>query len=400
MSHLIVNGAEKTLDHIKIKSVDTGEYIEAWEARDKNDHLLWGRADTFTGTNSISARCYGLPVKSWEIDGNGSQTGIPSPDSIIMPTFCGVRMGNLYDRTATDANNGYESGAYLLQSGSTRSSAQYFISEYIPIKPETSYTLVYNSSSLNAPSVCFYNNSKQYINGESYSRILPFSFTTPTGTAYIRFSGQLNYRPTIMLNEGMTAEDYEPYGYKIPIICAGQTVPVYLGQTPTVRRVKKLVLNGKEAITKAANNPVFTINIGGAYAPLSDNVISTLSTHYRAQSNASGTGNVGDLCVCIRRGYSTMYIGDTRYDNATDFKTWLSAQYTNGTPVTIWYVLAEPTTGIVNEPLCKIGDYADELHSADAAVTIPTTDGNSTISVDTSLSPSRFEIKVHAKPCA
>lgn len=71
MSHLIVNGVDKTLDHIY---VNTGSIVkEAWEARDKNDHLLWGRADTFTGTNSISARCYGLPVKSWEIDGNSQQ---------------------------------------------------------------------------------------------------------------------------------------------------------------------------------------------------------------------------------------------------------------------------------------------------------------------------------------
>jgi hypothetical protein len=74
------------------------------------------------------------------------------------------------------------------------------------------------------------------------------------------------------------------------------------------------------------------------------------------------------------------------------FKDFLAAQYANGTPVVIWYVLATEQTGIVNEPLCKIGDYADELSSADAAVTIPTINGSNTLSVDTTVQPSEMSI--------
>jgi hypothetical protein len=78
--------------------------------------------------------------------------------------------------------------------------------------------------------------------------------------------------------------------------------------------------------------------------------------------------------------------------NIDDFKSYLAAQYAAGTPVTVWYVLAEPETAIVNEPLAKIGDYADELSSADAGVTITTTEGQNTLTVDTDLQPSEMTI--------
>ena len=54
--------------------------------------------------------------------------------------------------------------------------------------------------------------------------------------------------------------------------------------------------------------------------------------------------------------------------------------------------MSEPETAIVNEPLCKIGTYADELHSTDAGVTISTTEGQNVLTVDTDLQPSEMTI--------
>jgi hypothetical protein len=65
--------------------------------------------------------------------------------------------------------------------------------------------------------------------------------------------------------------------------------------------------------------------------------------------------------------------------------------------VVIWYVLATPETAIVNEPLAKIGDYADELSSTDAGVTIPTAKGGNTLSVDTTVQPSEMSITGYIK---
>lgn len=111
------------------------------------------------------------------------------------------------------------------------------------------------------------------------------------------------------------------------------------------------------------------------------------STHYKGVIQAS-TGN-----VWINAALNRLFIMDTvNATSAAVFKRFLAAQYAAGTPVTIWYDLATPETGIVNEPLCKIGDYADELHSEDAGVSIPTARGSNTLTVETDLKPSSMTI--------
>lgn len=184
--------------------------------------------------------------------------------------------------------------------------------------------------------------------------------------------------------------------WKIPITCAEQTTPVYLGQTPTVRRVKKVVFNGTEnwnGSDSSATKYLETDSIIGGSAKIDG--ITSASTHY------SGANNVrsGDLipvnscCFLIDPGDNrVLYIKGSDPITLADFKAYLAAQYANGTPVTIWYVLAAPETGIVNEPLAKIGDYCDELHSEDAGVTIPTAKGQNTLTVETDLQPSSMAI--------
>jgi hypothetical protein len=90
-----------------------------------------------------------------------------------------------------------------------------------------------------------------------------------------------------------------------------------------------------------------------------------------------------------------MYIKDLSYSTVDEFKAYLAAQYANGTPVTIYYVLATPQTAVVNEPLCKIGDYADTLTATKAGVSIPTNNGNTTIDVETAVKPSEIYIKYY-----
>jgi hypothetical protein len=85
---------------------------------------------------------------------------------------------------------------------------------------------------------------------------------------------------------------------------------------------------------------------------------------------------------------TTFNIKTIDFTDVTDFKSFLAAQYANGTPVTVWYVLAEPETAVVNEPLHKIGIYEDTITMAQAGVTIPTFDGDNTISFGTSVQPS------------
>ena len=184
--------------------------------------------------------------------------------------------------------------------------------------------------------------------------------------------------------------------WTIPITNAGQTVPVYLGQTQTVRRIKKLVLTGEEAFGSYINP---SLQRYGVYLQAADMRVNMgllgYSTHFQPITTPSPDvdgvvfGARNDFLYFTFASDTATSLNLTTLDN---IKGWFQQQYAAGTPVTVWYVLAEPETAIVNEPLCKIGDYADELHSEDAGVTITTAKGQNTLTVESELQPSSMTI--------
>lgn len=186
--------------------------------------------------------------------------------------------------------------------------------------------------------------------------------------------------------------------WTIPITNAEQTQAVNLGQVQTVRRIKKRVLTGEEETwTTIAGNAPYRISILDIVRTSDTNIVLFASSHYHAVSHSESwrqfpacfswtfeSGHSGE-CLVFR---------DINQASLADFKSYLAAQYANGTPVIVWYVLAEPEIGIVNEPLAKIGDYTDEL------ITVPgitPQTGTNTLTVDTILSPSSVSITGHIK---
>ena len=243
--------------------------------------LMGGKVQTLTGIPPLSFKADGTPLISWSMKGNGSQSGTPTPDNPVMPTFCGTL-------DSTD--------------------------------------------------------------------------------------------------------------WKIQITCAGQTTPVYLGQVSTVRRIRKLVLTGSNGnFTKNDADPTHYLYYTGvstfpnsvAKTPLLCNELPVTNSapQFQIGINSSSNANV----VYFNFGGDVMN-AQPHGNTATGLKEYLAAQYAAGTPVTIWYVLATEQTGIINEPLAKIGDYADELSSTDAGVAIPTVKGANTLTVGGDLQPSEMTI--------
>lgn len=129
-------------------------------------------------------------------------------------------------------------------------------------------------------------------------------------------------------------------------------------------------------------------------------VITCICTHYSAQGQVGSAIGVNAGCITLGSdsSFQRLYVYDTNISTVADFKSYLAAQYAAGTPVTAWYVLATPETAIVNEPLMKIGDYADELRSTDAGVSIPTAVGTNVLDTDTTVKPSSMSITGKIKP--
>ena len=244
---------------------------------------------------------------------------------------------------------------------------------------------------------CEYDASGAFISRlfERNLSVLPLTFTTSQDAKIVKFSAT-EQASSIMLNPGSTALPYEPYGYKIPLTCASVTTPLYLGEVSTVRKIKKLVLTGRESIrdvaTPDAHRTSFLVSISGLDLYNTPGICS----HFEWKGSYAST----DYNRIV---YNESYKFYMSLDNALlseagnidAVKTYLASEYSSCHPVTIWYVLAEPETGIVNEPLMKIGDYCDELTTT---TPIPTAKGSNTLSVDTTVQPSEVSITGNIKP--
>lgn len=364
---------------------------------------LWAKSITagkiieLSGQVPLSFKANGEPLIDYTISGNTVQSGTPTPDNPIMPQGCG-NYSNLFN----EATAVY--GKYIDSNGveQTSSTGENNHSAYIPIKSGLQYTLSETKPNYNGivSAIAWYTSSKVFIRRDSV--VLPESagrtsntWTAPSNAAYAiinfyrypYFDGEND-----MLNEGSTALPYEPYGqYKIPISSASTTTPVYLGEVETTRKIKKLVLTGKEPFFRDRE-------IEDSWRFYSDALISAkdaaaICSHFEniGTDGVNNSDNIG-FCIFYKAQFGCRFPKSIAATVA-DFKSWLAAQYANGTPVTVWYTLATPETGIVNEPLMKIGDYADTLSMEQAGVQIPTNKGSTTLDVLTAVKPSNVSIK-------
>lgn len=208
----------------------------------------------------------------------------------------------------------------------------------------------------------------------------------PTGTtATVGLKGNMEQNGTPTPDNPIQPQetgDLETVGgqYKIPISSAGQTTPVYLGEVETTRRIKKLVLTGEETDWKKASSTY----AGCFYKSTSLSAVQMQMYCTHLPYIAVSDFKPGTITISESKRINLWF---EQFDNNTtveDFKAYLATQYAAGTPVIIWYVLATPETAVVNEPLRKIGDYADEV----SGITIPTIAGANTISIGTTLQPS------------
>lgn len=165
--------------------------------------------------------------------------------------------------------------------------------------------------------------------------------------------------------------------YKIPITSAGQTMPIYLGEVQTTRKIGKIDLS--ELSWKMITNGLWvTVNIPNIkYTSVNKELGDGISEKYTIHT---GSGMSTALnCIAIDVSQVSVNTGSTSEKPTGMF----------------WYVLAEPETGIVNEPLMKIGEYADTLSMEQAGVDVPTNKKptETVIDVPTSVKPSEGYIK-------
>lgn len=346
------------------------------------------------------------------LKGNTVQSGTPTPDKPIMPEGTGDRTGNVMPsalaetkelRGVTITCDG--NGTYTVTGTATENTEISFtIPEFtIPISVGQggNGTLSFFNTLYNANARI----TIKFMNGNTLIDSWSLNAPNRTHTTYSALGGQTCNKIALMVGEGITTNGafaimftddgqlpstYTPYGYKIPISSAGQTNNIYLGEVETARKIKKLVLTGDENWEWISNG---TGSYGRLNVGLLNSVIqnAVISSHFTQAEIVSSTTTVGvDVRNVSPQNAATINIRPDSADTQTitTFTGWLVDQYTAGTPVTIWYVLDTETTGIVNEPIRKIGEYADTV----SGITLPTIAGANSFDVLTTLKPSEVTV--------
>ena len=318
----------------------------------------------------------GTPIRHVDINGNTTQSGTPTPDNPVEVNGIGERTENLFDGE-------WVQGGINISGNPVISSER--IRAYQAVQPNTTYTF---SSTKYVRLIYGYNGNEKVdiIYDVGFGLSQSATFTTQSNCTRIGIviaastTATGNILPLdisdVMLNTGSTAKPYEPYGYKLDISNGQQTTNIYLGSTQTVRQIKKLVFDGTEnwSVNSDTNQALISL-------PMPPLMRIVQSSHYigavLAQSGYTWINAALDRLIVK---------DDAHTLNVTTWKNYLAAQYAAGTPVTIWYALATPKTAIVNEPLMKIGDYADSL-SVDVEIPLSQNAKNN-IDIDTTVKPS------------
>lgn len=130
--------------------------------------------------------------------------------------------------------------------------------DFVPIEPNTTYTLNYATGGSN-PGIAFYReaNKESYISGIKSN----IGFTTPDGANFVRFSVPRNTdETTIQLEKGSTITDLVPYGFIIPIKSNEVVKEIFLKKPLSTNDYidyenQKVVINGEPIYMEIPNIP-------------------------------------------------------------------------------------------------------------------------------------------------
>jgi len=372
----------------------------------------------YTGAVPVTFTADGTPLLDYLISGNTAQSGTPTPDNPIMPQGTGERTANVMPagELKTVESNGVTfssdgKGKYTINGTATAYASARFnlLSAFtmpISVSNGGQGTLsFFNTSADNNVTFVFYNGTTKVDDWKQTPIRRTSAAYNAIGNKYVNsVMITVNSGATVDItitpeftNDGVLPETFEKFGYKIPISSANTTTPVYLGEVETTRKIKKLVLDGTENFNTDTYLR-FSIFISDIKTSSASRTERSYCSHYECLYHAEPYNN--DWNNVYYQSGGSLYFHDRRFTTVADFKSYLAAQYAAGTPVTVWYVLANETTGIVNEPIMKIGDYADTLSMEQAGVSIPTANGSTTLDVETTVKPSEIYIKYRGEAVA
>lgn len=349
------------------------------------------KMNRLSGQPPLTVTSSGNTIYQWGVCGKTVQSASPSPLSPSYAVGVGDRTYNLYNWKDTSNRRNLWHSATIYTYDSTR------LLIFIPCVGGETYTIYRfdNVSSQCSMSQCqrIPESGISYaIDGVStfvnlgFERV--YTFTANSSAKYISLSVGLGLSleqaikqilPKIMIcRSSSTTLPYKPFGYNIPITVNSEVsenifidTPLFSGdyihRTHTgngiLRRKSAMaVFSGSENWYAASEPPSgcyhFRLSRTDLGIARTASVSDVFNSHFSRDYESGGSG--------LDDEYYNLYVPDTLIadDTAESFKTWLAAQYANGTPVTAVFPSSTTYTDIQLSP-------------------IETTEGTTVISADT-----------------
>ena len=340
--------------------------------------------------NSVTFIGNGNALENYRVYGNSIQRGIPTPDNPVEIESVGDKTKNLFDLEEIFKDIAtYENGYYKFDVAKSYILYKNGI-DFLTFKENTQYTfkikgyVKYKSSdkSSNWRIVFVYADGTKSYKPLNYTTETEITYTSKFGATVNKVAIEYGYEGTvyisqIQLEEGPTATEYEPYGYKIPVTVSGKNL---LNSSITEKTLNGVTLkneNGKITLngtcTESANFDMNYINLPEGTYTLKANASGVPVNNYNALVQIWDKEN--DLSFWISNKNALLSTTKTvkisgkflyririekgvTYDNLT-----LYPQLENGNTATEYEPYVEPiTTNIyLDEPLRKIGNYADYI---------------------------------------
>ena len=261
-----------------------------------------------------------------------SGSGDPSPDNVRPITGHSSVEVNIYGENffadlTKDTSKGYKNDYYLTSSGNNSSNSGYYISEYLEVRPSTEYYIAGIAG--NAPSLCFYDINKNFIQGIAYSGEISLTVTTPSNAKYMRLS-------VIKSNEDLYTVRY-PESCEVTVNLGGTyyggTLDVVSGVLTVTHQMR--TIGSMNWTFESWANDVYSDDIATniKLPPNTATVTETICECYKSESR----NNIQTTREALAISVAGRVIITSSYTDAASFKTAMSDKK-------ICYPLATPTT--------------------------------------------------------
>ena len=307
------------------------------------------------------------------ITSNAPTTYVPYGYQIPITNTSGVTE-NLFDKDATDTNNGYVNNAYLTELGSVTTDSGFCISEYMSVEAEENYTLnAPGLSSMTNASLCFYDSNKSFISGEKYNNRAPITFSSPANSMFARITVHKSLISSYVFVKGSTAPSkYIPHRYETTYnLYIGESKLeendlLYFSEQKIFKNTITTVFNGTEDwryYGKYGGHNTFYYDYG---TDIQKKFVFLFCNKYATTEDVSLEGTRNNT-IRYQNQYAgqywninRIYIFDDRFNNLNDFKDYLQSLYSSGVPL---IVTSQTETSESKEPPISfpaITTYKDE----------------------------------------